>query len=218
MASLGGFDTAGINEPVEPIQSARLTIDQLPWESAPVAYPVAAIDGAFDTVQEAISTTLEVSCFPSGRHTLYLQAQDSGDDWGVLSAKFVTVTNNSPFTATISSYQATVGDGETISYTVNLTNTGVTTATFTVEFMNLDESVNTDVNVVPPTNPITLSAGVSTRVTVAITPHNSAAGTIVPAVIVIRSAVDLTQCRQVQMATPVEVWNYRQRLLLITKP
>ena len=65
VASLSGFDTAAINEPVEPIQSARLTIDQLPWDGTPVAYPLSAVDGTFDTVQEAISTTLEMSCFPA---------------------------------------------------------------------------------------------------------------------------------------------------------
>jgi hypothetical protein len=53
---------------------------------------------------------------------------------------------------------------------------------------------------------------------VVITPQNNTAGATLPAVIVIRSDIDSTQCRQLQVTTSVEGWNYRQRLLIIRKP
>ena len=62
MASLLGFDIAAIDEPIEPLK-ARASPSTNCRGRAPVAYPLSAVDGAFDTVQEAISTTLECPAF-----------------------------------------------------------------------------------------------------------------------------------------------------------
>jgi hypothetical protein len=216
MAALSGYDVDPITEPTDPVQGARLTIDQLPWTQSSFAYPFLAVDGAFNTVQEAISTTVEIACLPSGRHTLYAQAQDEQGDWGVVSAAFVTVTNTSPFTATVQSAQADTKEDQPITYTVHLTNTGITTTTYRVE-ITVGKSGAADVTV-EPSQPITLIAGASIHLTVVVTPQNNTASTTLPTVIVIRSDLHSTQCRQLQVTTRVDRWNYQQRLLIIRKP
>jgi carboxypeptidase T len=211
MTPLSGFGVTSITEPTDRIAGAHVTIDELPWIGTPFQVPLAAGDGAFNTVQEAVTSTLEMACLPSGRHTLYVQAEDDQGDLGVLAAAFVTVTNSSPFTVSVKSEQAVVKIGNAVTYTVHVTNTGATTATYSIELKG-----NGIVGLLPSL-PITLVAAASLQFTVVITPQNETAGTVVPAVIIVRSASDPALCRQLQVATTVDAWNYRQRLLIIRK-
>lgn len=215
IATLSGDNISAITEPIDPIRGAKLTIDALPWHDAPFAYTFNAVDGSFDTTQESISTIVDLACLPNGRHTLYLQAEDDAGDVGVLAATFVTVTNPSPFAATISGVQGEgtveVMEGMAVTYTVALTNTGIATTTYAVE-ANHDGA-----NILLPAQPLTLSAAASLDFTVVVTPQNNTAGTNLPTVIVIRSIVDPSQCLQVGVVTKVHGWNYRQRLLIIAK-
>ena len=211
IAVLSGSGISSITEPIDRIHSARLTIDELPWASGAVTHTFAPVDGTFNSVQEAITATVDIACLPHGRHTLHIQAQDDQGDWGIVTAAFVTVTNTSPFTLTLPSAQAETKAGDPVTFTVHLTNTSTTTETFTV-----DPSRAAEVAVVP-SRPITLTAGASAAISAIITPQKNTAGTIVPAVIVVRSLSNPSNCRQVTLATSVVGWPYQQRLLWISQ-
>lgn len=211
MAVLSGSDVFSITEPIDRIHGARLTIDEMPWVSGAVTYTFAAVDGTFNSVQEAISTTVDLACLPNGRHTLHMQGQDDQGDWGVVAAAFVTVTNTSPFTVTLPAAQAETRAGEPVTYTLNITNTGTTTATFGVE------TRSAAVIDVVPSLPFTLAAGASLDISIIITPQNDTAGTVVPAVIVVRSLLTPSNCRQVSLTTSAVGWRYQQRLLWISQ-
>jgi hypothetical protein len=211
IAFLSGVGVGTITEPIDRIRAARLTIDTLPWETSSYAYALNAADGALNTVQEGISTTIEMACLPSGRHTLYAQAQDEGGDWGIVSAEFVTVTNSSPFTLSVESSLATAKAGEAVTYTFHLTNTSKTTATFAVETIGAGNAT------LLPAPSFILRAGASLRFAAVITSRYDAAGTSVPAVIKVRSVGNPILCRQLQVTTQVKAWNYRYRLLIIGK-
>ena len=215
IAPLSGSGNAEIFEAIDRIQGARVVIDTLPWKDATYSYPFAAADSSFNTVQESITANIEMACLPSGRHTLYLQAQDDQEEWGVVAAQFVTVTNSSPFTATIALDRATTVEGRSITYTVSLTNTDSTTSSYTLDSFNLTSGI-ANITVVPSL-PITLAAGASIQLTVVVTPQNNTAGTLVPTVLNIRSLIDASTCRQVRFATDVDSWNYHQRLIILRK-
>lgn len=211
IAFLSGSNVISITEPTERIRAARLTIDHLPWEDQPFFYPLTAADGAFNTVQEIATATLDLACLPDGRHTLYAQAQDEGDDWGIVAADFVTVTNSSPFTLTMHGQGGEITVGQHTTYTLVLTNTAVTTSTYAVE-------VEGEVTyTVQPSTVVTLAPASTLTLTVAITPKNITASTSMPAVIIVRSMDVPAHCRQVGVITPVAAQPYRQRLLIIAK-
>ncbi|MCC6458421.1 MAG: peptidase M14 [Caldilineaceae bacterium] len=212
MAPLSGDGNSSLTEPADPIQAARLTIDQLPWSVAPATLPLAAVDGQFDSPQEAVTATAEMACLPSGRHTLYLQAQDSAGDWGVAAAEFVTITNDSPFTATVLNDRGSTKSGQPLTYSFTLTNTSATTATYAIETRSELSAT------VTPSAPITLAAGASAQLILTVTPTESSASTVAPALLIIRSIEDSSRCRQLQVTTEVIAWNYRQILQMIRKP
>lgn len=213
IAFLSGFDVDEITEPVDRIRGARLTIDQFPWSPTAYSYPFSAVDGDFNTVQEAISTTVEVACLPSGRHTLFLQAEDDAGDRGVIAAEFVTVTNTSPFSIALATTDGSTKIGNPITYTVHLTNTSATTATYTVD-VQLDTPGSANVSVLPDQT-FTVTAGASLQFQVVITPQNKTAGPYLPAVINVRLLSEPTRCRQLSIAPQVQTWGYIQRLVLI---
>ena len=215
IATLSGIGSSSLAKPTEPIRAARVTIDQLPWENTPFTWPLAPVDGQFNSLQETITGTVETACLPSGRHTLYVQTQDSAGDWGVAAAELITVTNSSPFSVTIASDQGSAHVGVPVTYTVAITNTSATTAAFTLE-----TSGELKADSIPPA-PITLAAGESSLLTVVLIPQNNSVGTIAPTLLKVRSAVDPSLCRQLQITTTVGPGQVQepfiQRLLIIRK-
>jgi carboxypeptidase T len=215
IATLSGTDSSSLVQSTELISAARVTIDQLPWENTPFTWPLTPVDGQFNNLQETITGTVETACLPSGRHTLYVQAQDSAGDWGVVAAELITVTNSSSFSATVENDQGNASIGVPVTYTVEITNISTTTATFTLETNGEIEATS-----ISPA-PITLAAGEASRLSVFLIPQNNSAATIVPTLLKIRSVVDPSLCRQLQVTTTVAPRQVQepfiQRLLIIRK-
>lgn len=78
-------------EPTQIISAAEYSIDQPPWISGTLTYPLQAADGAFDTRIESVQATLDTSGLAHGKHTLYLRGQDASGNWGPVSAFFFAV-------------------------------------------------------------------------------------------------------------------------------
>jgi hypothetical protein len=212
IAPLSGNGVASITEPLDRVRGAALTIDTLPWQAPAYAYAFTPTDGSFDSLTEVVAATVEVACLPSGRHTLYLQAEDEAGDRGIAAAQFVTVTNTSEFTVTVHATGAETSKSEPVTYTVILTNTGATTATLVLDALT---SAGT---VVVPSQPYTLAPGASQPLAVVITPpKNITADTMVSTVINVRSTTNPSQCRQALANTSVQPWAHIQHLVSIRK-
>jgi len=86
-------DTRYKNEPYyEPTQSitvARYSIDTPPWEENAILFSLQAVDGVFnDESIEEVSATVNPTGLSGGRHTLFVQGQDTAGNWGAVSAVF----------------------------------------------------------------------------------------------------------------------------------
>ncbi|MBX3014969.1 MAG: hypothetical protein KF832_25835 [Caldilineaceae bacterium] len=76
-------------EASQPITAARLTIDAPSWITTTQPYSMTALDGAFNSAVEEIALAVDPSPWPSGRHLLFIEGQDSAGHWGVPTALFV---------------------------------------------------------------------------------------------------------------------------------
>ncbi|MGH2545238.1 MAG: M14 family metallopeptidase [Ardenticatenaceae bacterium] len=103
------FNNQNGTEPTQPIVAAEYYIDVPPWseEPAPVAYPMEAADGTFDSPVEEVIATVDTTGLTVGRHTLYVRSQDDADNWGVVSAVFIEVTEP-PTAVTITTLDVTL--------------------------------------------------------------------------------------------------------------
>ncbi|MBN1886963.1 MAG: hypothetical protein JW850_03200 [Thermoflexales bacterium] len=98
--------TSGL-EPTQAITAAEYYIDVPPWVTTtlthPLAHPLAALDGVFDSQPETVGGVIGTAGLSAGRHTLFVRGQDADGNWGPFSAVFMSVT--------LSSY-ASVADGD----------------------------------------------------------------------------------------------------------
>ncbi len=129
------YSTLNGIEPTQAIASVAVYVDQVPW--APDNQATAAlttIDDAFDQTTERVTISLNTSNWSPGRHTLFLQAQDTDQNKGAVSAVFVdiisTLENLTPLarfttvceanTFSFNAEQSADLDGDIISYNWNL--------------------------------------------------------------------------------------------------
>ena len=76
-------NTSGI-EPVQIIAGAEYYIDNPPWVSGAIAYPLSASDGGFDAASEDITSIVDTSLLSSGKHILFLRGKDAEGNWPAL--------------------------------------------------------------------------------------------------------------------------------------
>lgn len=79
-------------EPVQNIQAARYSVDLPSWKASGTV-AMNASDGTFNGTVEGVSATIDTTGWTTGRHTLFVETQDSAGNWGVPSAIFVEITN-----------------------------------------------------------------------------------------------------------------------------
>jgi hypothetical protein len=66
-------------------------LDTPPWVAGAISNAMTASDGAFNSSIEGLSGTVSTAGLISGRHTVYVRAQDSAGNWGPVSAVFLTI-------------------------------------------------------------------------------------------------------------------------------
>jgi hypothetical protein len=87
------FGGVGAPQPAaQPIQKAELYVDVPPWLGGHPA-PLAALDGAFDSADEIAAAPLDVGRLCTGRHTVFVRAQDAAGNWGPTSTAWVQGSN-----------------------------------------------------------------------------------------------------------------------------
>jgi len=78
-------------EPSQPISAARVTIDTPSWITGTQSYAMTAADGLFDTTVENIVGVVDTSTWAAGKHLIFIEGQDNAGNWGVPTARFVTI-------------------------------------------------------------------------------------------------------------------------------
>lgn len=120
-------------EPSQAISAARYTLDKPSWESA-LSHPLSPTDGVFNTASEGITSVLDTTGWCPGQHSLFVESQDVGGNWGPPSAAFVTVSGQTGLDLELEQMPASadVISGEIFTHTLTLTNTGTYLACFTL--------------------------------------------------------------------------------------
>ena len=74
------YNNSNGSEPTQNIAAAEYYIDVPPWvtTTTPIAYPMAAVDGAFDEKIEPVQATIDTTAVGLGRHLIYVRGQDVG--------------------------------------------------------------------------------------------------------------------------------------------
>lgn len=88
------FSNRNGTEPMQNISAAEVYIDVPPWESGAQPIAMAAEDGSFNNRTETITLDLSTSTLAQGKHTLYVRAKDAANNWGAISATFLTINDD----------------------------------------------------------------------------------------------------------------------------
>jgi murein tripeptide amidase MpaA len=85
------FNNSNGAEPSQAIAAAEYYIDTPPWQPGAVAYPMAAVDGNFNSTVENVTAVINSGCLTPGRHMLFVRGKDANGNWGAISAAFLQV-------------------------------------------------------------------------------------------------------------------------------
>ena len=86
------FNNSNGSEPTQNIATARYTIDAPSWTTGVISYPLAATDGTFNSSIESITAQLNTAGLAPGRHSVFIEAQDTSGNWGAPTAVFIWVS------------------------------------------------------------------------------------------------------------------------------
>jgi len=117
------FNNSNGSEPTQIVAAAELTVDAPPWQAGATPTAMTATDGSFDSSAESIERVVDTTGWATGRHTVFVHAEDANGNLGPVSAVFVWVLD--PGTAAhVSGTVTEVGTGAPLAATVS---TGVFT-------------------------------------------------------------------------------------------
>jgi carboxypeptidase T len=85
------YNNTNGTEASQNVSTGAYYLDTPPWVAGASANAMTASDGAFNSSSEGLSATVSTAGLSSGKHTLYVRAQDSLGNWGPVSAAFLTV-------------------------------------------------------------------------------------------------------------------------------
>lgn len=128
------------SEPAQTVAAIRYTVDTPSWlGGTPVA--LAASDGSFNSANERGQVEIDTSGWRLGRHTLFVESQDSAGSWGPPTALFVEITPGYGLALRQTPTTAVVAPGTQVRYTLTVTNTGALPDTFTLNTVHSNWSV-----------------------------------------------------------------------------
>ncbi len=197
------YDSNGYgNEPVQNVSAARYSVDAPPWAADVVFYPIQAADGNFDSSVENLTATLDTAGWASGRHTVYLQAQDSLGNWGVPSALFLTVAGPDPMPLAWQRRQPSVPrQGPRSAIPLTIINRGNASDSYT---LTLAGDVTWPVQMATSAGPVAPGASAKIPVTVQI-PLTATHGESQRFTVTVTSAGDAGQAISVPVTTSAQI-------------
>ncbi len=128
------YGTLGGPEPSQDVTAARFSIDTPSWVTGTLTYPLQPADGAWDSSVEAVVGQFDPSALglAPGRHTLFVEAQDAQGNWGAPTAVFFWMPEYG-FQVSPLSVTGYGMPGETVTYTLRLTNSAALSDTYVLE-------------------------------------------------------------------------------------
>lgn len=91
-----GSASGSVGRPAaQTIAQAEYYVDTPPWAGG-VAVAMSASDGSFNGNNENVTASINTSGLSAGRHTIFVRGRDANNNWGALSAVFLTVTTGGP--------------------------------------------------------------------------------------------------------------------------
>lgn len=79
------------NEPTQPVQAARYSIDTPSWIPGATVSMMLPADGTFNATREVATATIDTTGLNNGRHTIFVEGQDADGNWGVPTAIFLEI-------------------------------------------------------------------------------------------------------------------------------
>lgn len=114
-----GFGT----EPAQAIAAVRYAIGAPGWLTD-TAGSLQPVDGAFNSSAEFVTGSLDTTGLATGTHTIFIEAQDTSGQWGPPTALAVQVGGRFGLALSQNPATAIAIPGQTVTYTLGLTNTG----------------------------------------------------------------------------------------------
>ncbi len=82
---------SGTGEPTQPIAEAQYAVDVPYWDAAYAPIALAPADGSFNSSSENVTASIDTTGWAAGRHILYVRGKDNQNNWGAVSAIFLTI-------------------------------------------------------------------------------------------------------------------------------
>ncbi|MFZ3069930.1 MAG: M14 family zinc carboxypeptidase [Anaerolineaceae bacterium] len=83
---------SGTGEPTQAIAEAEYALDIPYWEDGYVPVAMTPADGNFNANIENVTATVDTAGWSQGRHILYVRGKDANNNWGAVTAIFLTIT------------------------------------------------------------------------------------------------------------------------------
>ena len=176
------------DDPLQPIAAAEYFVDA-PGEDGAGA-PMAPADGNWGGQSEVVTVTVDTSGLALGQHYLLVHGRNDDGDWGPFTAVFATVLTPTYDVALTPATAAQTGNvGESVAYTLTVTNLGSMTDTYALALSDhvwtATLSITTTGEIVPlgsagvqVTVDVPLSAGEGQTDTVTATATSQGDGTV----------------------------------------
>jgi carboxypeptidase T len=84
------FNNSNGAEATQNVTAAEYYIDTPPWAGG-TARTISASDGAFNAATEGLTGSIDTTGLSTGKHIVFLRAQDAGGTWGAISATYLTI-------------------------------------------------------------------------------------------------------------------------------
>jgi carboxypeptidase T len=84
------FNNSNGTEATQNIGAAEYYIDTPPWDGG-TARTMGAADGAFNAKTEGVTAQVDTTGLATGKHIVFVRAQDAGGAWGAISATYLTI-------------------------------------------------------------------------------------------------------------------------------
>ena len=121
-------------EAVQIITAARYSIDSPSWLGGVSTFPLSAKDGIFDNYVESLTASVDSTALPLGRHTIFVESQDSDSNWGVPTAIFLWITREAYLPGIVPDQQTQFANSlPEITFTLQVTNLGTQDDSFSIQ-------------------------------------------------------------------------------------
>jgi carboxypeptidase T len=84
------FNNSNGAEATQNISAAEYYIDTPPWAGG-TARALGAADGAFNATTEGVTGSIDTTGLSTGKHIVFVRAQDAGGSWGAITATYLTI-------------------------------------------------------------------------------------------------------------------------------